>query len=459
MTKKNNTTAPYTRVRILARLLALSFACLFALLAAPVPVGAISSRDAATPDDVGLETEHIGGAYLYNIENDFAALSYNANETLYPTSTVKIMTGIIAIEQLGDKLSEVVTVTEDMLAEAAGNKIGFEVGEELTVEQLLYAMLVGGGNDAAHILAVRIAGSVDEFVGMMNRRALEIGANATHYTNPSGLHDYDMYTTVSDTVKIALEAYKLPLFMEMSSTSKYVIDKTNKSEYRNVYNRNYLVASNSVSKYFYPDASGMNSGSTAQGGYCLVTTACRDGLTYLAVVMGAGVDSEHDSIYSYTEARKLLDFAFNTYGNITIVKQGEVICDIPVTMSGTTDFVSLVTADSLILYLPKDADLEHEITQSRKTIYDSLTAPVAEGQRAGVLTIMYNDEIIGNVDLITTVAVARSEFLYTLERIKSFATGRFFIAALISAVVFTVIFVLAKAVYLHNKTKYRGRYS
>ena len=346
-----------------------------------------------------------------------------------------------------------------MLEGVAGRTIGFEVGEELMVESLLYALLVGGANDAAHILAVRIAGSVDGFVDMMNRRANELGALATHYTNPSGIHDSGMFTTVSDTAKIALEAYKLPLFMEITSTSKYVIPATNMNEYRNVFNLNYLISTSSVSKYFYADAAGMSSGATVQGGYCLVTTASRDGLTYLAIVMGADVDEDKDSVYSYTEAAKLFDYAFSAYANVTLVEEGQMICEIPVTMSGTTDFVTLVTAESLTLYLPTDTDLESEIKRSRKTNYDSLTAPVAEGQTAGVLTIMYNDEVIGNVDLITTVAVARSEFLYTLEQIKSFATGRFFIAAVISAVVFTVIFVLGKAVYLHRKTKYRGRYS
>ncbi len=440
-------------IRACALLLALFF------ILSPLPISAITNRDSATPDDMELAVDHIDGAYLYNIENDFTVLAYNADETVYPASTVKIMTGLIAIEQLGDRLTENVTVTEEMLDGVGGNMIGFKTGETLTVESLLYAMLVGGANDAAYILACHIAGTVDEFVGMMNRRALELGAEATHYTNPSGVHDYDMYTTVSDTVKIALTAYKIPLFMEITSTSKYVIPKTNMSEYRNVFNRNYLLSTNSVMKYYYKDAAGMNAGSTAQGGYCVVTTASRDGLTYLAIVMGADVDEENDKVYSYTEAAKLLDYAFAAYANITLVEAGELICDIPVTMSGTTDVVSLVTADSLTLYLPTDADLKTEVKRSRKTNYDSLTAPVEEGQIAGVLTVMYNDEIVGNVDLVTTVAVARSEFLYTLEQIKSFATGRFFIAAVISAVVFTVIFVLGKAIYLQHKKKYRGRYS
>lgn len=457
MKAKNHTETKRRAVRAASFVFALFF--ILSAMAAATPALAISSRDAATPEDVGLATDHLTAAFLYNIENEFTVMSYNANEMIFPASTVKIMTGLIAIEKLGRRLNDEVTVTKEMLEGAEGNKIGFKEGEILTIENLLYSLLVGGGNDAAHILATVIAGSVSDFVAMMNARAKELGATNTIYTNPSGVHDDAMITTAADTAKIALAAYKLPLFMEMTSTSKYVIPETNMSEYRNVFNRNYMISTSSVIKYFYTDAAGMNSGATNQGGYCVVTTASREGLTYLAIVMGADVDEEKDSIYSYTEASKMLDFAFKSYANVTVVKAGEIIREIPVTLSGTTDFVTLVTSDSLTLYLPVKTDLDTEIKQTFKTVSDSLTAPVAQGEVAGVLTVTYNDEIVGNVDLVTTVDVARSEFLYTLEQIKSFATGRFFISVVISAVIFTVLFVIIKAVYLHHKTKYRGRYS
>lgn len=441
-----------------SRALSLIFAVLFIFgCFMPIKTQAFS-YGAASAEAVGLDTDHVNGAYLYNIENDFTLLSYAENEVVYPTATVKIMSGILAIEALSDRLSEKITVTEEMLDGVGGNTVKLKVGEELTVESLLYAMLVGGANDAAHVLAVTVAGSVENFVAMMNERADLIGAADTHYTNPSGVHDSEMYTTVLDTVKIALEAYKIPLFMEITSTSKYVIPETNMSVYRNVYNRNYLISTSSVLKYYYKDASGMNSGATSQGGYCLVTTAERDGLTYLAVIMGADIDEENDVIYSYTEAKKLLDYAFASYANTNLVSAGEIICEIPVTLSGTTDYVTLVTSESLTMYLPTSIDIDTEIKLSYKTNFESLTAPVSEGERAGILTVMYHDEIVGNIDLITTVSVARSEFLYTLERIKEFASGRFFIAAVIAAVVLTVIYILGKAVYLHKKTKYRGFY-
>ena len=446
-----------SRARVLLRTAAMLFALFFML--SPLSVSAISSRDAAKPEDIGLETDHVKAAYLYNIENDFTVMTYNSAEVIFPASTVKIMTGLIAIEELGDTPDRKVTITEEMLEGADGNKIGFQAGEIVTVDDLLYSLLVGGGNDAAHILAVLISGSVSDFVIKMNSRAKALGATNTVYTNPSGIHDDGMVTTAADTAKIALAAYKLPKFMEITSTSKYVIPETNMSEYRNVFNRNYLISTSNVLKYFYKDAAGMNSGATSQGGYCVVTTASRNGLTYLAVVMGADVDEVNDLVYSYTEAKKMLDYAFAAYANVTVVKAGEIIREIPVTLSGTTDYVSLVTADSLTLYLPTNIDLDEAIKQSCKTNVDSLAAPVEEGESAGVLTIIYNDEIVGNVDLVTNLSVGRSEFLYTLEQIKVFATGRFFIASVISAIVFTVIFVIIKAIYLHHKTKYRGRYS
>ncbi len=455
------------------RLTAVIFAAIFIFTGIPVTVLAdggsvggdekpekieLSTKSAVSAADIGIDTERIGGAFLYNVENDFTILSYGAEDVVYPTATVKMMGGILAIEALGKRLYETVTVTEEMLDGVGGNSIKLKVGETLTIESLLYAMLVGGANDAAHVLATVVAGSVDKFVLMMNERAAAIGCKDTHYTNPSGIHDREMYTTTLDTAKVALEAYKLPLFMEITSTSKYVIPETNMSAYRNVYNRNYLISTSSVLKYYYKDAAGMNSGATSQGGYCLVTTAEREGLTYLAVVMGADVDEEKDVIYSYTEASKMLDYAFASYANIDLVKAGEMICEIPVTLSGTTDYVTLVTSESMSMYLPTSTNLETEINRSYKTSFESLTAPVAEGDVAGILTVMYHDEIVGNIDLVTTVAVARSEFLYTLEQIKEFATGRFFIAAVIAAVALTVIYVIGKAVYLHRKTRYRGFY-
>ena len=149
------------------------------------------------------------GIYLYNLENNKAVFTQNAEEQVYPTSTVKIMTGILAIENLSERLDENITVTSSMLSAVSGNNIGLAAGEIVTIDSMIRALLVNGANDAAYVLAHTVSGSTEEFVTLMNTKAKELGAHHTHYTNPTGMHDENMYTTAEDTAQIAKYAYGL----------------------------------------------------------------------------------------------------------------------------------------------------------------------------------------------------------------------------------------------------------
>ena len=231
------------------------------LLLLSLPIGAEETDSGAMP-----VIDHCIGAYLYNFENDEVLYSVGADERVYPTSTVKLMTGIVAIEELGDDLSRQVTITAEMLSKVAGNNVGLLAGEVVTVEQLLYAMLVNSANDAAMVLAYAACGSVEAFVERMNEKANTLGAYDTYYANPTGMHNDAMVTTVADTAIIAKYAYTLPLFMEIVSTPKYVMEATNLSDYRNIYNRNCLLSKYYNVNYPYPRATGMNAGATTQGG-------------------------------------------------------------------------------------------------------------------------------------------------------------------------------------------------
>ncbi|MBQ8400904.1 MAG: D-alanyl-D-alanine carboxypeptidase, partial [Clostridia bacterium] len=213
--------------------------------------------------------DHCAGAYLYNFENDEVLLEKGMEERIYPTSTVKVMTGIVAIEALGDDLQKQVVITDEMLSKVAGNNIGLKSGEVVTVEQLLYGTLVNSANDTAIALAYAAYGSVEAFVEKMNEKAAWLGAYDTYYANPTGMHNDAMVTTVSDTAAIAKYACSLPLYMEIVSTPKYVMEATNVSDYRNIYNRNCLISKYYNVNYAYKRAIGMNAGSTPQGGYAI----------------------------------------------------------------------------------------------------------------------------------------------------------------------------------------------
>lgn len=401
--------------------------------------------------------EHARGVYLYNLENEQALLTYRENDQVYPASTVKIMTGLVAVDALSGRLDERITVTSEMLKGVTGNNIALKAGETVTVRDMLYAALCGGYNDACAVLAHLVGGSTAGFVKLMNERADALGAASTNYTNPSGMHHADMVTTTADTARIALAAAHMPLYMEITSAAKYVMPATNLTGERNIHNRNYLIARNKEIIYYYAPARGINSGSTNEGGYCLATTAEQNGLTYLCVVMGG--EEVEGKITSYTLAKTLLNWAFESYGYVTVLDTDRRVCEVPVTLSEKVDYVTLLPEQSLTHYLPTDLDLEAELTYSYKVTSASLAAPVEEGQVAGFITVSYGDELLGTVNLIAKNAVERSEFLYLLSRIEEFTRSRFFIATVIAAVVLTVIYIIGTAMYRYHRQQKQQRYT
>ena len=387
----------------------------------------------------GPEVERLEGAFLYNFENDQVLFEYDPEERVYPASTVKLMTAIVAFETFEGKLASKITVTSAMLNEVSGNKIGFYEGEIVTVEQMLNCMLINSANDAAIILAHACAGSTEEFVNLMNDKAVELGAYNTYYTNPTGMHNSAMVTTARDTGTIAKYAYHIPGFIEITSTPKYVMEATNRCDFRNIYNRNCM-----ISKY-YSGAVGMNAGATQQGGYalCAVAEDAEDNLTYLAVVLGA--DGEDETYYNYINAERMLDWAFASYGYETVLSTSQMICEIDVNLSSTLDYVTLVPEREISVYLPASVNLERDIRYSYNTYEDAMDAPVEAGQEAGTITVIYGDEILGSCALITTSSITRSEFLYFLDRVGEFTGSRFFRATVVSAVVLSIAYVFIKA--------------
>lgn len=417
--------------------------------ALPLPIFAAGDEISATPPSI----EHAQAAYLYNFENDRVLLEYNASDKVYPTSTVKIMTAIVAFEHFADALDTKITITQAMLNEVSGNNIGFVVGEIVTVEQMLNCMLVNSANDAAIILAHAVAGSTAEFVKLMNEKATWIGAYNTVYTNPTGMHDNAMVTTAKDTATIAKYAYSIPGFIDMTSTPKYVMEATNMSNFRSIYNRNCMISKYYSVDYYYSRAVGMNAGATSQGGYaiCSIAEDGESGLTYLAVVLGA--DSEDDVLYNYVNAENLLEWAFNSYGYVTVLSQNRIVCELGVNLSSTLDYVTLVPSDKIVVYMPTSVDIDKEIRYSYNTYSDILDAPIESGQEAGNITVLYGNEIIGSCPLITTSSIARSEFLYFLSQVQEFTKGRFFRGTVISIVVLSIAYVLIKAGWREKKLR------
>ncbi len=397
--------------------------------------------------------ENVGAATVYNIENDIYIYDHNADKVIYPASTVKLMTAIVAVEALGGELSRKVTVSSAALDGVRGNNIALKRGEELTVEQLLLALICGSANDAANILAFEVAGSVEAFVELMNEKAREIGATNTHYTNPTGIHDPEMVTTARDTALIAAYAYKTEPITEMSTLEKFSLPKTNKAKARTVFNKNHFYSTLTEYLYIWNIPRGLNAGYTEEGGYCLATTATRDGLTYVIIAMNATRDEKY--IYSYTEAAKLINWAFDAYEYTDVLSTADMICELPVRLSSKVDYVTLFPSEPVELYLPAGTNVEDDVKLEWTLERESFTAPVSEGEVAGKITVSYEGEKLATVDLVTRNSVNRDNILYVLDLMLGLTRTRTFKVIATVAIIALVAYVgaLAYITVQRNKRK------
>lgn len=221
----------------------------------------------------------------------------NANAKGYPASTTKIMTALVTLEKLDelglDEKSEIIVPEEAVGIE--GSSIYLKKGERLTIEELLYGLMLRSGNDSAAALAVCMGGSLGEFVSMMNERAAALGCSGTHFTNPSGLYEENHYTTASDLAKIAHEAMKRQDFREIVGAK----DWQNTDGSRSFHNKNKTV-------FQYEGATGIKIGFTKASGRTLVASAERDGRQMIAVVLRDG--------NWFNDAYVLMDYGFEQGG-------------------------------------------------------------------------------------------------------------------------------------------------
>ena len=424
----------------------LCFLCLTMTLSALLSVGSlpVAAEDAPASTDVSV-------VLLLNLENNLTLYEKEADTTVYPSSSVKIMMGLLACRALYDRLSETVTVTAAMVAGVTGRSMHLADGEKLTVRDLLYAAICGGYNDAAQVVACLSSGSVAAFVEDMNAEAQRLGTLHTRYTNPTGLHDPAMCTTARDVAIIAREAYGNDLYMLISSARTYTVPATNVSEERLFTNRNSLI-SDSSQNYYNGYCQGMNAGMTDEGGWCVVTVCERNGASNLCIIL-RGLDvASGELIPAYVQTNRLLSWANRSYGYRTVLTAGETLETMRVGMTGISKSkADLVPAEDLKIYLPTDLDVEGQLEYNVLLEGDELTAPLTAGDRVGTVTVSYRGQIVGKAPLTVTEDFKRSGFLEGLRLFRAYLTGRAFLLSL-------PILVILLLPYLYATGSSRGRY-
>lgn len=307
----------------------------------------------------------------------------NAYEQLGMASTTKIMTAIVVLEHAAP--DELVTVGSNAVG-VEGSSMWLEVGERITVENLLYGLMLNSGNDAAVALAEYVGGTVDEFCNMMNRKAKEIGAVKTRFVNPNGLPDDEHYTTAYDLALITCHALENETFRKIVNTRERNIPWPGREYEKKLVNHNKLLK-------LYEGCNGVKTGFTKSTGRALVSSAERNGTEIVAVTLNAPDD--------WNDHKKMLDLAFESYETEIVLSEHETVLEFPV-RNGKKDSVSVVSKSPLFYVQEKGKTTEYHI---KKEIYGQLNAPIQPGQKIGRIFIESDGVLLCESDLITSEGI------------------------------------------------------
>ncbi len=420
-----------------------------------------SSNVNAITFDIDFDTE-TNSIYLVNLDTNAPIYEKNADTQRAIGGLVKIMTYIVTCEQIKDLENTKVTIKEDVinLLRGTGSALsGFKDGEEVTILQLLYCLMVSVGNDAALILADYIGdGDINKFVDMMNEKAKDLGCTNTNFANPTGLYHENNYSTAKDVYIMSNYALSLPYFNEIVNTKfKYIFSE---DDGRYVVTTNYMIDRNRGGDYYYKYASGIKSGSDGKdSGYCVVSTAENNGFAYMCVSLGAATqDSEGNQLdnMAMKESAKIYDWAFRELDIRTIMNTKNSICEVPVELAWNKDTLLLLPANNFSMLLPSyinSSNINYSVN-----IPKSVRAPINEGDAIGTVTLKYNGSILTTIDLVASESIERSELLYNKEFILNIVTSKWFflaIGVIILLIIIYIIYAIIKNKKRRNQQKYK----
>ena len=384
---------------------------LFALLLSALAPVCFAVGDEAAGPDPAFRVE-AKAALLVDLGSGRDIYEQAAHERIYPASLTKIMTCLVALEN--GNLSDMVTVTESALSGlgADSSSAGLKVGETMSLENLLYCMMIVSGNDACNVIAEHIAGSVADYVRMMNERAYNLGCEDTHFNNTHGLHDEAHYTTAHDLSLITQAALKSENFRQIVSTAEYELPATNLSEARQLKTTNLLITKSSSNLFYYPRANGVKTGYTSAAGRCLIATAKSGDVELLAIVCGAAttiLETGDLQMESFPQCIRLFDYGFDGFSYVTAASPLYPVAQMKVNYSAGSEAVALAPQKEIKLLLPNNYQQELLKTEVELSA-ESIDAPVSEGDVLGVIRVSYDGEALGETNLCAITDVARSEF-------------------------------------------------
>jgi D-alanyl-D-alanine carboxypeptidase (penicillin-binding protein 5/6) len=418
------------------------------------PTSSVLASDAGIPQ---LETLDCKAALLVDVDNATVLYNQMGDTRISPADTVKIMTALLTLEAIdrGElTLSTTVTITDTMLSGVSSPTL--QSGEQVTVEQLLYLLMLTAKDEMGYALASTVAGSNDAFVQLMNQRAAELGCVDTNFVSPNGSRNSNQYTTCYDLAKITAAALAYPSFREICAAGSYTLPETNLSESRFFYSNNYLVSDRTSVNYTYTYATGVKVGSDYEAGSCIVGSAEYNGRTLLALVMGStdSVDELGNVLRpGYDMVADLFRYGFVKFYSLDLASQGELVTQVPVTMGKDADFVLLSTASDvgidLVCGLTAD-DFDRDLV-----LPDSIQAPVSAGDVVGQINFSYHGTVYASVDLLAVTDVDLSVSDQIHAAISSFLGHPLVRVVIVVVILAFLVLVIIVITNLMARRRYR----
>ncbi|MDR1927720.1 MAG: D-alanyl-D-alanine carboxypeptidase [Oscillospiraceae bacterium] len=363
---------------------------------------------------------------LQSLDDGSTLFSKNETKRVAPASLTKLTVAILVMENCADVNVPVTAKAESirMFDGTNSSNAGIKPGEILTVEQLLYCLLLPSANEAAAILADFIAGDVPSFVSMMNAFVKKLGCKDTQFMNPHGLDQEGHYTTAADVALVLRYALSRDfkgntLFEKIVASRTFEIQQTNKSQKRTLFNTNKML-NPGIPDYYSKDVTGIKTGTTDHAGDCIAAKASRNGYNYLCIVMrGQKVNVDGDAAMentAFVDCKALLDWTFDHIRLRQVTTPEKVVGEVPVALARSTDHVQIVPKETLSALVPEEISSGSFLVEPIPgTVPEGLEATVKKGEVICKGQVKYAGEVFATVDLVAAETVNRSASMYLIS--------------------------------------------
>lgn len=383
---------------------------------------------------------------VYSIDSDEVVLEKNADKQAYPASITKVLTALVAYENITD-LNEKVIVTEEDLAGlsiAGASVVGLEVGNEVSYSDLIYSLLIISAGDSAQVLANHIFGSEEKAVAAMNEKAQSLGMNSSHFANPTGLHDDNHYTTMNDLLLLMKEAMSNEFLKQVMSTMKYSIT-VNPQGGQLVFMHTIQMAkldSEIVENYI----TGGKTGSTNEAGSNLMSFGEANGINYIVITVG--IDSSQDNFAAVKQNIAVYEYLDSKYQKYKILDANSEIANIKILHSNNRNY-SIKTDHELSRLI--DKSIPQSEIEIKYNLEESYSAPMKAGDKLGSIDLVYQGDVQASYEIIMDKDIEYSQVAVVFEKVIEY----WYLAAMVIAIIVIVIYIQVKKIKERNKTRYR----